>query len=44
MFHLFPEYKIGQSITILEWTPNKFILKTLSITSVPYHLLQACAT
>ena len=41
MFHLFPEYKIGQSITTWEWAT--IILKILSITSVPYYLSQSGA-
>ena len=44
MFHLFPEYEIGQLITIWEYRIIIYILKILSITSVPYHLLQAGAT
>ena len=41
MFHLVPEYELGQILTIWEWG---IILKTISITSIPYHLFQSGAT
>ena len=44
MFHLFPEYEIGQPITIRKWRIKKCDGVILSITSVPYHLSQAATT
>ena len=42
MFHLFPEYEIGQSITIWEWSTTRR-LKILNITSVPCYCCQTAA-
>ena len=44
MFHLFPEYEIGQPITIRKWRIIRKAVVILCITSVPYHRFQAAAT
>ena len=44
MFHLFPEYEIGQPITIRKWRIIRKAVVILCITSVPYHRLQTGAS
>ena len=44
MFYFFPEYEIGQPITIRKWRIIRKAVVILCITSVPYHRLQTGAS